>query len=122
MGLASTCWCEYAESRARKPRGFAERCGRMCKVRRIVALLVLCVPAFSQVVQIGVFSLFHPTELRVSPVSKAVMLTTGDARIILEGRQSRTISLARIPAPMRVSAPDGSDADFRLSIPGKIDR
>ena len=43
-------------------------------------------------------------------------------RIILEGRQARTISLARIPAPVRVSAPDGSDTDFRLSIPGKIER
>jgi peptidoglycan hydrolase-like amidase len=94
----------------------------MCSVRHIVALLVLCVPAFSQVVQIGVFSLFHPSELRVSAVSSALMVTIGDARIILEGRQARTISLARIPAPARISAPDGSDTDFRLSIPGKIER
>src|ERR1700693_3925929 len=121
MHLTSTCWCECAESRARKPRGFAGRCGRMCNVRYAVALL-LVLPTYAEVVQIGVFSLFHPVELRVSPVSSAVLLTTGDTRVILEGRQSRTISLAHIPAAMRVSAPDGSDTDFCLSIPGKIER
>jgi peptidoglycan hydrolase-like amidase len=93
----------------------------MCSVRYVVALL-LVLPTYAEIVHIGVFSLFHPTQLRVSPVSSAVMLTAGDERIILEGRQTRTISLARIPAPMRVSAPDGSDTDFRLSIPGKIER
>src|ERR1700693_3314571 len=98
MRLASTCWCECAESRARKPRGSAERCGRMCNVRYAVALL-LVLPTYAEVVQIGVFSLFHPVELRVSPVSSAVMLTTGNERIILEGRQAHIISLARIPAP-----------------------
>jgi hypothetical protein len=87
-----------------------------------VAFLLLVLPAPAQVVQIGVFSLFHPVELRVSPVSSAVLLSIGDTRVILEGRQSRTISLARILAPVRVSAPDGSDTDFRLSIPGKIER
>jgi peptidoglycan hydrolase-like amidase len=75
-----------------------------------------------EIVQIGVFSLFHPTELRVSPVSAALLITTNDSRIVLEGRQSRTISLARISAPVRVSALDGSGADFRLSIEGKIER
>jgi peptidoglycan hydrolase-like amidase len=75
-----------------------------------------------ELVQIGVFSLFHPTELRVSPVSSALLITTNDSRVVLEGRQSRTISLARISAPVRVSAVDGSGADFRLSIEGKIER
>jgi len=75
-----------------------------------------------EIVQIGVFSLFHATELRVSPVSSALLITTGDSRIVLEGRQSRTISLARISSPVRVSSLDGSDADFRLSIPGRIER
>jgi peptidoglycan hydrolase-like amidase len=75
-----------------------------------------------EIVQIGVFSLFHPTELRVSPVSAALLITSGDSRIVLEGRQSRTISLAQISAPVKVSSLDGSDADFRISIPGKIER
>ena len=97
-----------------------ERGTREC-VRYLLALLLM-LPASAEVVQIGVFSLFRPTELRVSPVSSALLVTTGDARVILEGRQIRTISLARISAPVRVSAPDGSDTDFRLSIPGKIER
>lgn len=75
-----------------------------------------------EIVQIGVFSLFHAAELRVSPVSTALLMTTGDTRGILEGRQARTILLARIAAPVRVSAVDGSGTDFRLSIPGKIER
>jgi peptidoglycan hydrolase-like amidase len=75
-----------------------------------------------EIVQIGVFSLFHPTELRVTPVSAALLITTSDSRVVLEGRQSRTISLARISGPVKVSALDGSDADFRLSIEGKIER
>jgi stage II sporulation protein D len=75
-----------------------------------------------EIVQIGVFSLFHATELRVSPVSAALLITTNDSRIVLEGRQSRTISLARISGPVKVSALDGSEADFRLSIEGKIER
>jgi hypothetical protein len=87
----------------------------MCRSSALALLLTLSVSA--QVLQIGVFSLFRPVELRVSPVSGALLVTTGDARIILEGRQAFTIA-----APVRVCAPDGSDADFRLSIPGKIER
>ena len=90
----------------------------LCMHSRVLPLLVFSLlPASAEVVQIGVFSLFRPTELRVSPVSSALLVTTGDARIILEGRQTFTIS-----GPVRVSAPDGSDTDFRLSIPGKIER
>jgi peptidoglycan hydrolase-like amidase len=75
-----------------------------------------------EIVQIGVFSLFHPTELRVSPVSSALLITTSDSRMVLEGRQCRTVSLARISGPVKISALDGSDADFRLGIPGRIER
>ena len=87
----------------------------MCRSSALALLLTLSVSA--QVLQIGVFSLFRPVELRVSPVSGALLVTTGDSRIILEGRQAFTTT-----APVRVSALDGSDADFRLSIPGKIER
>lgn len=92
----------------------------MCSARYLLFLLVL--PAFADPVQIGVFTLFRPVELRVSPVSSALLVTSGDERVVLEGRQTRTISLARISTPVRVSAPDGSDANFQLSIPGKIER
>jgi peptidoglycan hydrolase-like amidase len=89
---------------------------------RYVAVLLCVLPAAAQVVQIGVFSLFRPVELHVSPASSAILVTTSDTPVILEGRQTHAISLASISEPVRVSAPDGSDADFHLSIPGKIDR
>ena len=92
----------------------------MCRTPALALLLTLT--ASAQVVQIGVFSLFRPVELRVSPVSGALLVDTGDDRVILEGRQARAIMLASISAPVRVSALDGSDADFRLSIPGRIER
>ena len=92
----------------------------MC--RRPALALLLTLPVSAQVVQIGVFNLFRPVELRVSPVSGALLVDTGDDRAILEGRQARAITLASISAPVRVSALDGTDADFRLSIPGRIER
>lgn len=86
-----------------------------------LVLLVLCVaPASAQVVQIGVFSLFRPVELRVAPVSTPLAITTGVTRTILEGNQIHSIHLGG--APVYVSARDGSDTGFRLSIPGKIER
>jgi peptidoglycan hydrolase-like amidase len=94
----------------------------MCRRKSLALLAFSLLSASAETVQIGVFSLFRPTELRLSPVSGSLLVTTGDARVILEGRQTRTISLARISAPVRVSAQDGTDTDFRLSIPGKIER
>jgi len=75
-----------------------------------------------ELVAIGVFSLFHPSELLVSPASTPLLVTAAGRQFILEGRQSHLISLGRISSPIRVSARDGADADFRLSIPGKIER
>ena len=91
--------------------------------RSAIALLALStLQASAEVVQIGVFTLFHPSELRVSPVSGPLLVAAGGRRFILEGRQSHLIRLAHLALPVRVSARDGSDADFRLSIPGKIER
>jgi peptidoglycan hydrolase-like amidase len=92
----------------------------MCRSPALAILLTL--PVSAQVVQIGVFSLFRPVELRVSPVSGSLLVETGDDRVILEGHQARAITLASISTPVRVSAQDGSDADFLLSIPGRIER
>lgn len=93
------------------------------RVRYLLASAVLCVlPASAEVVQIGVFDLFHPTELRVSPAATPLLITTGGDRVILEGRRTYNIHLARISSTVRVSARDGSDTDFRLSIPGRIER
>lgn len=85
-------------------------------------LLLSCFPAAAQRVDIGVFSLFRPVELRVSPASNTLLITAGDRRVSLEGRQVFTIRLAQLSSTVQVSARDGSATDFRLSIPGKIDR
>lgn len=93
-------------------------------VRYALLAVICCIaPATSaEVVQIGVFSLFRPVELRVAPVSDPLLIAAGDARVILEGRQFQIIRLARLSSPVHVSARDGSNTEFRLSIPGKIDR
>jgi peptidoglycan hydrolase-like amidase len=85
-------------------------------------LLLCCLPVVAQPVDIGVFSLFHPIELRVSPASNTLLVTAGDQRVILEGHQSFPIRLTQLSSTINVSARDGSAADFRLSIPGKIER
>ncbi len=93
--------------------GRAARSGRAC------FFLLLAFSAAAQTVDIGVFGLFRPVELRVAPASEALLVETGNTRLILEGRQSYII---RASLPVRVSSREGSAADFRLSIPGKIER
>src|SRR5260370_8611056 len=60
--------------------------------------------------------------MRVPPASNTLLVTAGDQRIILEGHQVFPIRLAQLSSTVRVSARDGSATDFRLSIPGKIER
>lgn len=85
-------------------------------------LAISCFSVSAEVVDIGVFSLFRPVELRVMPASGPLLVATSHAPIILEGHEYYTIHLAQLTSPIRVSARDGSDADFHLSIPGKIER
>jgi len=85
-------------------------------------LLLCCLPAAAQSVDIGVFSLFRPVELRVSPASNTLLITAGDQRVSLEGHQFFIIRLTQLSSVVRASARDGSATDFRLSIPGKIER
>ncbi len=89
---------------------------------RAALLLFFSLSACAEVVQIGVFGLFRPVELRVTPASSPLLVTTANGATILEGRQSYTIHLSRMPSIVRVTGRDGSDADFRLSIAAKIDR
>src|SRR5438105_14308145 len=91
-------------------------------VVQTLACALCCLPAAAQVVDIGVFSLFRPLEMRVTPASNTLLVTAGDQRIILEGHQVFPIRLAQLSSTVRVSARDGSATDFRLSIPGKIER
>ena len=99
--------------------------GQRCLSPSFLAISVLSLlfcPAFAQSIDIGVFSLFRPLEMRVTPASNSVLVTAGDQRIILEGHQVFPIQLAQLSPTVRVSARDGSATDFRLSIPGKIER
>jgi len=90
---------------------------------KLVALaLVATLHLSAQRLDIGVFTLFHPSELRVSAVSGPLIVKTPEANITLEGRRSYSIRLARASFPVQVTARDGSDASFHLSIPGKIER
>src|SRR5258706_9511766 len=91
-------------------------------VAQALACALFCLPAAAQVVDIGVFSLFHPLEMRVTPASNTLLVTTDDRRVILEGHQGFPIQLAHLSSTVRVSARDGSPTDFSLSIPGKIER
>jgi peptidoglycan hydrolase-like amidase len=67
---------------------------------------------------IGVFGLFHPTELEVRPGAGTVILVESMGRTVrLEGAAS-----ARIRTAARVSGRDGTMTRFVLSVPGKIRR
>src|SRR5215469_9952847 len=69
-------------------------------------------------VAISVFSLFHPVELRVQPARGSMLaIVDGSGTRKLEGLQ-----IAELHGTAKVSAPDGSAADFFLSVPGKIRR
>jgi peptidoglycan hydrolase-like amidase len=69
-------------------------------------------------VTIGVFGLFHPTELEIEPVRGRVLVIESRAgRQVLEGRGSM-----RLKSASTVTARNGAEAAFILSIPGKIRR
>ncbi|HXP86546.1 MAG TPA: SpoIID/LytB domain-containing protein [Bryobacteraceae bacterium] len=69
-------------------------------------------------VTIGVFGLFHPTELEVRPAhGGAIVIERGGVRETLEGAHA-----SRIRTAARVAARDGGPAEFILSVPGRIQR
>ena len=68
----------------------------------------------SAAVTVGVFGLFHPTELRVEPVRGRILEIEADGRReMLEGHGSVTIRSAA-----RVTARNGAEAAFILSVLG----
>ncbi len=69
-------------------------------------------------VSIGVFGLFHPSELLLEPVRGRVLaIETNGRREIVEGRGA-----VRVKSAATVTARNGDDASFLLSVPGKIRR
>jgi peptidoglycan hydrolase-like amidase len=74
--------------------------------------------AIATTVRIGVFGLFHPVEFEVQPARANLLLVESG------GRQQRIEGTAsiRLRSPARVTALDGTEASFSLSVPGKIRR
>jgi peptidoglycan hydrolase-like amidase len=79
--------------------------------------------AIAATVRIGVFGLFHPVALDVTPVHGQVWAIesgvesnqgSNGRRQILEGSAS-----ARLRSPSRVTGRDGGEAAFMLSVPGR---
>ncbi len=101
---------------------------------RALALALCVIPASAQTVRIGVFTLFHPTQLEIRPnPSSALMLEGGRNHIILNGEPGHAKAVVRFAdgqlllgtdpvQSITTSARDGSPADFILSVPGKITR
>jgi peptidoglycan hydrolase-like amidase len=74
--------------------------------------------AIAAIVRIGVFGLFHPAQLDVTPAHANVLVLESNGRKqTLEGSAS-----AHLIGPGRVTGRDGHEAAFILSIPGKIRR
>jgi len=101
---------------------------------RYLLLALITLSASAQTVRIGVFTLFHPSELEIEPAgSAALVLTGGPVPLILNGERGRrqamvhfsksNLVLGSDPAlSINVAARDGGAADFILSVPGKITR
>ncbi len=69
-------------------------------------------------VRIGVFGLFHPTEVDVQPGRGSVIVVESSGhKEVLEGT-----SVARLRTSAKVTGRDGAEALFVLSVPGKIRR
>jgi peptidoglycan hydrolase-like amidase len=72
-------------------------------------------------VRVGVFGLFHPTDITVSPGSASPLLIRANgSETILEGHRAVSIHLSA--AEVRISSHDGGPVDVVLAIPGKIER
>jgi stage II sporulation protein D len=65
-------------------------------------------------VKIGVFGLFHPTQLHVEAPPPHVL--------VLNGTPCTSADIRRNDPPVHITARDGGAADFVLSVPGKIKR
>jgi len=101
---------------------------------RVLLLFFCSISAAAQTVRVGVFTLFHPTQVEIRSVaSSPLLLRFGRTERILNGEPSHTKAIVRIEKgqlrldsefaqSITVAGRDGSPTDFILSIPGKITR
>ena len=100
-----------------------------------VLLTLLIVPSLAadDTVRIGVLGLFHSRDLTVRPATGVLIVECASHRWTLEGAQTLRLHLRgdaiecvarqgrRVAASVRVHSRNG-DADFRLAVPGRIER
>ncbi len=96
-------------------------------------LLVICARGQSQV-SFGVLGLFHPHELELRPADAQVLTVSSDVqifalngepahrRLILRAAGNRILIGGLIAPRITVSARDGSQGRFQLSVPGRMHR
>ncbi|MCI0403047.1 MAG: SpoIID/LytB domain-containing protein [Acidobacteria bacterium] len=83
-------------------------------------------------VRIGVFSLFHPVELELRPLSGAALtIVAGDDTLTLEGKEGATIRVAGYVVELRARGrtlraatirASSRNGEFVLTVPGKLER
>ncbi len=105
----------------------------MTKLRISLAVLLLAAAAPAQTVRIGVFGLFHPRTLVVTPAGPGLILEIAGHSIFLENRSAQVRlsggSMAVIAGTsswrvqrFSVHARDGGAVLFTLAVPGKLHR
>ena len=101
---------------------------------RALLVAVCSISAAAQTVRIGVFTLFHPTQLEVRSVeSSPLLLQVGHNSLLLNGEPGHVRAFVRpdkdqvhlgseSARSITVTARDGGATDFILSVRGKITR
>ena len=106
-----------------------------CAFAALVGLVAIPEVCLAGTLRIGVFGLFHPRELILRPAANGVLLLEGGGGTIAlaDGRTARLSNAEDVvecrvgqrlisSAKFRASSRSGSDAEFILSVPGKIER
>ncbi len=106
-----------------------------CAFVALVGLVAIPGVSLAGALRIGVFGLFHPYELVLRPAPNGVLLVEGGGETIAlgDGQAARLSKADNVvecragqrlisSAKFRASSRSGSDAEFILSVPGKIER
>jgi hypothetical protein len=101
---------------------------------RLLLVTLCAVSATAQTVRIGVFTLFHPTQLEIRPAGySALLLQCGHSHLVLNGESDHAKAVIRLDngqlrcdteltQTLTVAGRDGGSTDFILSVPGRITR
>jgi stage II sporulation protein D len=101
---------------------------------RFLFFAFCAVSAGAQTLRVGVFTLFHPTQLEIGPAGPSpLVLQAGHAQFVLNGEPGRAKALVRLEngqlrfgsewtQSVAIAGRDGGATDFILSVPGKITR